>query len=131
MGTGDWRMSDDDVEMEHHVSEDDFHDALYDWWVSQVGEDNVESEVYQSEPYWFVDLIVHRSEVTWYIEIENDRNSIRKGAGQALGYAADHPDGEPMVIVPAGHVEEPDVARLRKSQAVLVKEFDMEKKEFI
>lgn len=114
-----------------HLSEDEFTGVVHRWWIERVGEANVHREVYQPDPYWFVDLVVERPEVTWYIEVENDAGSIRHGVGQALGYAADHPAGEPMVIVPADHTHRPDVDRLRESQAVLIREFDAEERAFV
>lgn len=121
----------DEVEDQKHITEDEFTDIVETWWEDQVGVENVSREVYQPGPYWFVDLIVNRPEVDWYIEIENDRESIRDGVGQALGYASDYKHGEPMIIVPAGHTAQSEVEALRKSQAVLVREFDTKNMEFI
>lgn len=114
-----------------HLTEAEFEDILYEWFVGEVGEEQVMQQVYQPGPYWFVDLIVKRPEVTWYIEVENDRGSIRDGVGQALGYAAGHEGGEPMVIVPAGHLEQSEIERLRQTQAVLIREFDVDEEEFV
>lgn len=114
-----------------HISEDEFTDILEEWWVEEVGSENVRRQVYQSGPYWFVDLIVERPEVTWYIEVENNRGSIRDGVGQAIGYATDHPNSEPMVIVPAGHTDVEKVEAMKQSQTVLIREFDADEQRFV
>jgi len=113
------------------MPEDEFQDILEEFWISEVGEKNVEREVFQPDPYWYVDFIVKRPEVIWFIEVENDLNSVRKGVGQGLGYSSDNQFGEPMVIVPYFDTDKTDLQKIRQSQSIISREFDHEAMEFV
>lgn len=109
-----------------HLSERAFTDVVEAWFRAEYGDSQVEREVYQPGPYWFVDLVVDTGPVNLFVEVENDAASIRDGVGQALGYAASQPHSVPLLVVPMGHVEMPDVQRLRASQALVIRGFDVE-----
>lgn len=113
-----------------HGEEDTFHDSVVGWFKRIFGHQNVHENVYQPEPYWFVDLVVDLPFCRFYIEIENDADSIRPGIAQAQAYAAAEPvSGVPMVVTPKGHLE--DAARLRASTPAIIREFDAEAGEWV
>lgn len=109
-----------------HVSEATFASRVRQWFEGEHGYDAVNREVWQPQPRWYVDLVVNAPPCTLYVEIENDKGSIRDGVSQALGYAADDPHGVPMVVVPAGHTEPERVRRLQQSSRCLIRAFDAE-----
>jgi len=102
-------------------------DALVAWFEERVGPENVQRQVYQPGPRWFVDIVVEVGYATLYVEVENDADSVRPGIAQALGYAAgDTAAGVPVVVTPKGQLHDAKVQRLRHSSTVLVREFDLE-----
>lgn len=114
-----------------HVSEEAVEPAVADWFRDHYGADAVETQVYQPEPYWFVDLVVDVSFATLFIEVENDADSVRRGVAQAAGYAGADIDGVPVVITPKGHVDPDRLERLQRGSNVLICEFDLEHEEFV
>lgn len=115
-----------------HKSEADFADALAEWFEHVYGRSNVEREVYLSDVRWYVDLVVHADPVTFYVEVENDAESLRRGMAQALAYAAADPvTGVPVLITPKGHLDSERVRRLRESAPVVIREFDTESGGFV
>lgn len=63
------------------------------------------------------DFVVWTAMGTVAVEVENDFEAAIKGAGQAQMYAAEVEETyygpcEPLVIVPSGHVENPEVEYL-------------------
>lgn len=112
-----------------HLAEDEFRDIVAEWY--RARDMHVATEVYQPGPYWFVDLIVTEDDITRYIEVENDKESVRSGTAQALGYAAGDPNGIPMVVVPKGHTETPDVDLLRDGSRAIIRAFDAEAGDFV
>lgn len=115
-----------------HESESSFEEVVVSWFENEYGEDAVETQVYQPEPYWFVDVVVDVEFGTLFIELESREDAVRAGVAQALGYcAADPVKGIPMVIAPKGHIEDTDIDRLRRSTTVVIREFDEEQFEFV
>lgn len=112
-----------------HLDEDEFRDRVAAWYRDR--DMRVATEVYQPGPYWFADIVVTGDDITRYIEVENDADSIRAGVGQAIGYAGADPNGVPMVVVPNGHTESPDVQRLRQGSRVIVRAFDAVANEWV
>lgn len=112
-----------------HLSEAEFRDAIVAWY--RTKDKRAESEVYQAGPYWYVDIVVTEGDLTRYIEVENDADAIRHGVAQALGYAAHDPNGVPMVVTPPGHLEKPDVQRLRQGSQAIIRAFDAEAGEWV
>lgn len=101
-----------------HESESTYHDRVYDYLVDQYGVDNVDSNVYLSETYRFVDIWVEGPVVDYAIEIENDFESAIEGIGQAALYAShefDNPNVVPIVVLPPDHVAQPEADMLRES----------------
>lgn len=115
-----------------HEPETDFAESVAYWFETVYGTENVQREVYQPEPRWFVDIVVDVGFATLFIEVENDAKSVRPGIAQALGYAAaDQVAGVPVVVTPAGHLTDAKIERLRRSTTVPVREFDAERLEFV
>lgn len=108
-----------------HITETTFGHAVVHWFEDTFGPDAVQTQVYQPEPYWFVDLVVDVGFARLFVELENDARSVRSGVAQALGYAgADIRFGVPMVVTPKGHLDGEKIRRLRQSSTVLIREFD-------
>ena len=114
-----------------HVSEATFHSTVRRWFEHQYGEGAVKSEVYQSAVRWYCDLVVTLPSHSLYIEIENDRGSIRDGVGQCIGYSGADPHGVPMLITPPGHLNTTRAERLQAGSSVIIREFDAEAGEFV
>lgn len=115
-----------------HIPERTFEDSVEAWFVERYGRENVERQYYQRGVRWFVDLLVRLPYGTLYIELESRASEVRNGVSQALGYAAEDPEkGIPMVVVPAGHLDEERTNRLRQSSTVVIREFDEERRTFV
>lgn len=115
-----------------HIYESEFGKSVVEWFESYYGEDAVETQVYQSEPRWFCDIVVDVTFGTLYIEVESRASEVRPGVSQTLGYAADDIErGVPMVVTPKGHVDEERLRRLRMNSTVLIREFDEDSEEWV
>lgn len=97
-----------------HEDEITFQDRVYEYLAQNYGSENVETDKYLPEPYRFVDVWIDGPVAPLAIEIENDFEAVMEGVGQALIYAASAENAIPVVIVPPGHVEEPEVTALRR-----------------
>lgn len=106
-----------------HEPELSFRDRIVAYLQDHYGEENVEENKYLPEPYRFCDIWVEGPLVDYAIEVENDFDAAIKGVGQALIYAAEEENAVPIVVVPPGHVEEPEVSSLRR--VVRVVELDV------
>lgn len=102
-----------------HETELTFHGRVVEYLRDEYGRENVESNKYLPDPYRFVDVWVEGPVAPLAIEIENDFESVIAGAGQALVYCAEETNAIPVVIVPPGHVEEPEVSSLRRRLPVV------------
>lgn len=108
-----------------HEDERPFHDRLVEHLVTEYGEDAVRTDVYLKETGRWVDVLVETPLVTLALEVENDWESVIMGIGQANLYAAHVEEGAvPVVAVPPGHVEEPEVSLLRR-RGVIIREVDV------
>lgn len=115
-----------------HKYETEFEKDVVEWFEHYYGEDRVESQVYQSEPRWYCDVVVDVDFATLYIELESRASEVRPGISQALGYAADDlEEGVPMVVTPKGHVDKERLRRLRMNTTALIREFDGESSEWV
>jgi len=90
------------------IQEDEFHQLVKTWLEREYGSENVEHEVYLSEPYRFVDFVVDTPLTTFVIEVENGSDSIIEGVGQAILYSGAAPSYQPLVLVPHGVSEQPE-----------------------
>lgn len=106
-----------------HESEKSFHDKVHEYLIDAYGENNVTSKVYLEESYRFADFWVHTPIVDLAIEVENDFNAVIRGVGQAFLYAAHSKNAVPVVIVPKGHIEQPEVDMLR--QRITITELEL------
>jgi hypothetical protein len=92
-----------------HEYESAFHERVHAW----LREAHPEAEVAHEHQYpatdRIADFLVRREWCTLAIEVENDANAVVKGVGQAMQYAAHHPNGVPVVVTPAGHVDRPEM----------------------
>lgn len=114
-----------------HEAERAIGDEVVEWFEDQYGEDNVHREYYIADTGCFCDILVETGWCSLYVELENDKESIREGMGQAMEYAGnDKVTGVPMVITPEGHVNEERIRHLRNN-GVLVREFDGDMMEFV
>ncbi|MFC7165687.1 hypothetical protein [Halospeciosus flavus] len=107
-----------------HVPEDEFAESVQTWLESEFGSDDVEQNYVLDETSREVDFLANGPVATWAIEVENDAESLIKGTGQTTLYAAHDPEYRPAVVVPAGHVEEPERTLVAEHLAVV--EFDAE-----
>lgn len=114
-----------------HFPEDSFERTVADWFRNQYGEHCVETQQYQADPYWFVDIVVNTGWCQLYVEIENDARAVRHGVAQSEGYAGADVHGIPMVVTPKGHLDPVRAERLRRGGAALIREFDAEAGEFV
>jgi len=114
-----------------HEPETAIEDAVLAWFVGHFGVENVDQQVYLSEPRWYCDIVVEVGFGRLYIEVENDADSVRPGIAQALGYAGTDRAGVPMVITPKDHLDPVRLEILQRQTTVLVREFDIEAMEFV
>lgn len=96
-----------------HEPETPFRDRVAQYLAATYGEENVETDKYLSDPYRYVDIYVHGPLVDLAIEVESRFSAVLHGVGQAFIYASASKDAVPVVVVPPGHVEEPEVDALR------------------
>lgn len=102
-----------------HESEYDYSTRVAAFLEEVYGEENVEYNKYLKESGRFVDFWVEAPVVTLAIEVENDFAAAIKGVGQALLYASHENRAVPVVILPPGHVQEPEVNMLRSHVAII------------
>ena len=115
-----------------HEPEAPFEENLANWFTAQYCGEIVETQVYQSDPRWFCDIVVRLPSHTLYIECESRASEVRPGIAQALGYATDDLiAGIPMVVTPSEHIWPEKVERLRQSIHFPVRQFDAEAGEFV
>lgn len=110
-----------------HVSESTYQDRVEEWLIGEYGEDNVERNKYLNEPdvydegtIRFCDFWVEGPVCTFAIEVENDFDACWKGKTQAEIYSKFDSGAVPVIFIPPGHVEEPEVSMMRES--ILIKE---------
>lgn len=106
-----------------HESEETFQDRVVEYLEDEYGAENIEENKYLPDPYRFCDIWVEGPLVDYAIEVENDFDAAIKGVGQSLIYAAEEVNAVPIVVLPANHVDEPEVSSLRR--AVPVVELDV------
>lgn len=108
-----------------HDAETTYHDDVAAVLEAEYGERNVESQRYLDRTGKFPDFWVTTPLVDLAIEVENDwPAALYEGVGQAMFYAAHSPDAVPVVVVPPGHVEEPDATMIRTQLPVVLKEVE-------
>lgn len=113
-----------------HAPETGFEADVAGALEDRLGEDSVERQAYIEGPRWFCDVVVRAGPFNVYVELESRWSEVRKGMGQAIGYAARDPFGLPAVVVPADHVVEEKLAPLRSGWSGAVFEYDPEEDEF-
>lgn len=79
-----------------------------------------------SETYRMPDFLVQLPDVTFAVEVENDFEAAFEGVGQAICYAGHFEHGVPVVVLPEGHVEQPEYDLLRQ-QAESVQFYEVPK----
>lgn len=109
-----------------HESEKSFSDKVEHILNEQFGEENVEEQYYLEESYRFADFWVDTGFIILAIEVENDFEAAFKGISQAYLYAAHDPRAVPVVVVPEGHIEEPEVTMLRGLCTIVEIEYENE-----
>lgn len=91
-----------------------FSEKVGEMLIEAYGRDNVEKEKYFSESKRYVDYWVSGPLVNLAVEVENDKPSLMVGAGQAIMYSGHSENTVPVVVVPEGHVEYPEVEHIRR-----------------
>ena len=61
-------------------------------------------------------------DVVMTVEVENDFESLTDGIGQSLLYAGHFEWSIPVVVVPYGHTEQPEMSYIEKNSGVLILE---------
>lgn len=102
-----------------HEDERPFHDRVVSYLEDKYGEDNVETDKYLPDPYRFCDIWVDGPLFPYAIEVENDFEAAIEGVGQALIYAAEEQNAVPVVVLPPGHVDKPEVDSLRRQVSIV------------
>jgi hypothetical protein len=102
-----------------HETEDAYHDKVKTILERLYGARNVEHERYFEETGRFVDFWVEGPIVDLAIEVENDFEAALKGAGQSILYAANELNAVPVIILPLGHVEQPEADMMRSNIAIV------------
>lgn len=106
-------------EINTHEPEDTFTDKIERLYRDRYGDDAVERNRYLDETGRYCDLWVQTPDVTLAVEVENDADSIITGVGQTELYAAHSPRAVPVVIVPDGHVDQPEWEFYRERSPVV------------
>lgn len=107
-----------------HQYEDNFHEDVAGYLESHFGEDNVDHELYLPQTGRYCDFWVTGPLTDYAIEVENDWEAAIQGVGQSLLYAAHAANTIPVVIVPDGHIEEPEASLYRQRAGVAILELD-------
>lgn len=96
-----------------HEDETPYRDRVASYLAATYGAENVETNKYLADPYRFCDIYVEGPLVDLAIEVESRFSSAIDGVGQAFIYASAAGNAVPVVVVPPGHVEEPEIDALR------------------
>lgn len=97
-----------------HIYEDEFHRRAEKWLIEEYGAENVEHEVYLPNAWRYIDFVVQTPLATFAIEAERTADKVIEGAGQSILYAGAKNGYTPLILVPDGHTEEPEVSWIRK-----------------
>lgn len=96
-------------------SEAEFHNLVATWLSESF-------EYVEHEPYLdsgrIPDFVAHTPFETYAIEVEDNWEAVYTGVGQAEGYAAEL-DAEPVVVIPATAVEQPEYSHLSKRVTIV------------
>lgn len=97
-----------------HIYEDEFHRRAAKWLAEEYGAENVAHEVYLPDAWRYIDFVVQTPLGTFAIEAERSAENMIEGAGQSIMYAGSQNGYMPLVLVPHGHTEEPEVQWVRQ-----------------
>lgn len=97
------------------MTEADFH-SLVAAWLSESFADVEHEPTLESgrRP----DFVAHTPFESYVIEVEDGWESVYTGIGQAEGYAGEL-DVEPVVVVPADEIEEPEYTHLSSRNTII------------
>lgn len=110
-----------------HSWESEFRRAVASWLVDHGY--GVRSNVYLSDSRRFIDLVVIGDFAVFAVETESNFESALKGVSQAAMYAEgaspDYPERPvyPVVLVPDGHVEEPERSQIEDRTGIPIYEW--------
>lgn len=96
------------------VSEDKFHELVASWLKESFSEITHEPRL---ESYREPDFIVSTPFQSYVIEVEDTFEDIFTGTGQAMYYGAET-SHEPVIVIPADEVEEPEYSYLDRDPDV-------------
>lgn len=105
-----------------HVSEYDFSDVVQAWLEETFGQSTVDDYHHLSESDRIADFYVNLGRVGVVVEVENDFEAVVRGVGQSLLYGAHFPNAWPLVVVPEGHIENPEFEYFRHRSPVAIVE---------
>ena len=94
------------------------------WLADLFGAENIEQEVYLDNSGRYADFWVDLGQFAIAVEVENDWEASVKGVGQAMLYAKHEQNVWPLVVVPKGHIEQPEFDYLRERSPVAIVEVD-------
>lgn len=103
-----------------HEPESEYTENVAEWLEDTFGEENVEANRYLEATGRYADYWVDLGAVSIAVEVENDWEAAIKGVGQASLYAAHAENVWPLVVLPTGHVDEPESTYLSTSTPVAV-----------
>ena len=104
-----------------HVDEKEFASRVVSDLIEFYSEDEVYEEVVLPATQRRVDIVVNpkNHDIKFAIEVENDFEAVFGGIGQAEIYAAEL-NATPLIIVPEGHVEYPEIMYLSNSRVEIL-----------
>lgn len=104
-----------------HVDEEEFVNKIVSDLIEIYGEDEVQQEVVLPATQRRIDIVVNPSNhpAKFAIEVENNFEAVFSGIGQAEIYAAEI-DATPLIMIPEGHVEYPEIMYLSNSRVEIL-----------
>lgn len=100
-------------------TEKTFHEQVREYLIDEYGNENIEHEKYLEETGRYADFWIDGPLMSLAVEVENDWEAVMKGIGQSILYAAHEQSTAPVVVVPKGHVEYPEVQMLREKVTIV------------
>lgn len=115
-----------------HAKEDTFDAAVERYIATLYPGAEVDYQVYLPSSGRYCDFVVTREtpdsvpDLTYAVETEDDFDGVIASVGQAAMYAGHFERGVPVVAYPVDHVQQPELANLRRQTRVLLLEVPRE-----
>lgn len=94
------------------MNEEDYHDLVRTWLYKNF--ENIYHEFYLPDSGRFVDFLVSTPFGGYVIEVEDTFEDVFDGIGQVTYYAAET-GYEPVVVLPADDIDEPEFTYLQEN----------------